>query len=52
MVVQQEIEQLAFLYLVHDKSNAKDIKFLDAIVHLYNYLEIFRKEYVEEELKD
>lgn len=25
---------------------------LDAIVHLYNYLEIFRKEYVEEELKD
>ena len=25
---------------------------LDAIVHLYNYLEIFRKEYVEEELRD
>lgn len=25
---------------------------LDAIVHLYNYLEIFRKEYIEEELED
>jgi len=25
---------------------------LDALVHLYNYLEIFRKEYIEEELKD
>lgn len=32
MLTQQEIDQLAFLYLLHDKSNAKNIKFLDVIV--------------------
>lgn len=38
MLTQQEIDQLAFLYLVDDRSKSKDVKFIDVIVESSNTL--------------